>query len=869
MKTSPPPSPVIIPQAPVPRAPNRFLHWFNRLGKTRSLLPGFASALLTLGLMQIGTWQPLELVAYRLIFQLRGALPWDERVIVVAIDEPSLQPPAPFLRRERYAELVKQLTKAQVSTIALTIPLSEPNPSDDPKLVQALQEQARVVLATDESSSGALIPPAPALAQAMADQGHLAYRREDDGLVRSSDLLRDGVLSLAVATAKVYSLVNEQVIIPDLTQDLWINWIGPTSDAPTYSFKDVLEGKVDLTQLRDRIILVGYTAPANLDPLSTPFNPNGSTSNVYFHATVLNNLLNQTGLRRPSFPVVAIALLSLAMLLSWGMVRWRMRRRIVVLVLATLGWLGLSVLMLRLNYWIPVAPPLAMFGLTAASVLLSDRLRENLLLQQEVDRLWNHHYQDLIVRIANDIHLLPRREFATPDLPPPRQQIAQIASLADQFARSQSAQAAIARSLSIGVLAADWDGLVWFCNPVATHHLEIQVGDRLIDHLLPKWFTPEQWRTCLATLQQGSQSMPHEVQTIDLSFDVSLDVPLDVSLDVSSHPFLAHNTATPKTKNQKTERWFEIRLEPLMYRTETTILETDSMQSSEIIQNPKSKIQNPKSKIQNPKSKIQNPPTPQGILLILEDISSRKQVEDNLNRQMQELQRLNDLKDDFLNAVSHELRAPMANIKMAIHLLQLAKTDQQRDRYLNILTTECDRETHLITDLLNLQRLEAGAHPVEPEPIDLQTLLPKLMEPFSDRARNNDQQLVLELPETLPTLMCDRTMLERILVELLTNACKYTPPQGEISLVVAAIDQRIQFSVSNTGVDLPAAELTKIFEKFYRLPGSDRTKQGGTGLGLALVQRLVTQLGGTIEVQSEPGVVRFLVEIGERSKGEF
>jgi PAS domain S-box-containing protein len=262
--------------------------------------------------------------------------------------------------------------------------------------------------------------------------------------------------------------------------------------------------------------------------------------------------------------------------------------------------------------------------------------------------------------------------------------------------------------------------------------------------------------------------------------------------------------------------------------------------------------------------------------------------------QVQELERLNHLKDDFLSTVSHELRTPMASIKMAIQMLAVAlqacgldvlhqpesaasravgPTAQQPPvlaspqtakvaRYFKILQDECQREIGLINDLLDLSRLDAGAESLVPSTIDLAQWLPNLVAPFADRAKNQQQSLKLEIAPDLPRLTTDLSKLERILTELLNNACKYTPAEEKISISVSATVQKtLRFSVDNSGVTLPTDELTRIFDKFYRIPNNDPWQHSGTGLGLALVQKLTALLGGTIAVSSQTNTIRFTVEL--------
>ncbi|MBD1835529.1 PAS domain S-box protein [Cyanobacteria bacterium FACHB-472] len=230
--------------------------------------------------------------------------------------------------------------------------------------------------------------------------------------------------------------------------------------------------------------------------------------------------------------------------------------------------------------------------------------------------------------------------------------------------------------------------------------------------------------------------------------------------------------------------------------------------------------------------------------------------------QVQELEKLNQLKDDFLSTVSHELRTPISNMKMAIQMLKISPTAERSQRYLQILQAECNRETELINDLLDLQRLAAASYPsFLATAINIPEWLPSILEPFRSRVQERQQILQLHIPPELPPLVSDLTSVERIVSELVNNACKYTPPEEQITVSVYAKEKTLQLSVSNFGVEIPQQELSRIFEKFYRIPSSDRWKQGGTGLGLALVQRLTEHLGGTLRVESANNQTTFTVEL--------
>ncbi|NJL84909.1 MAG: GAF domain-containing protein [Leptolyngbyaceae cyanobacterium SM1_1_3] len=245
--------------------------------------------------------------------------------------------------------------------------------------------------------------------------------------------------------------------------------------------------------------------------------------------------------------------------------------------------------------------------------------------------------------------------------------------------------------------------------------------------------------------------------------------------------------------------------------------------------------------------------------------------------QVEELERLNTLKDDFLSTVSHELRTPVTSMRVALQLLgvtlnqeldleselQKPKPEQGRiARYYQILQEECEREISLINDLLDLQRLDVGNHPIYPRPIQLQSWLPRIFDSFQARAKSRQQQLELQVPASMEKIVSDEASLERVVAELLNNACKYTPPGGNICLSVKRSKSgQIQFCVVNTGVEIPAEEMPRIFDKFYRVPSADPWKQGGTGLGLALVQKLLMHLQGNIQATSGKNQTCFTFEL--------
>ncbi|WP_190944373.1 GAF domain-containing sensor histidine kinase [Nostoc flagelliforme] len=238
-------------------------------------------------------------------------------------------------------------------------------------------------------------------------------------------------------------------------------------------------------------------------------------------------------------------------------------------------------------------------------------------------------------------------------------------------------------------------------------------------------------------------------------------------------------------------------------------------------------------------------------------------------QRIEELERLNHLKDDFVSTVSHELRTPMTNMRMAIEMLEaILKQSQTLEakhitatRYLRILRDECQREMSLINDLLDLTRLDIKTEPLVLTTKNLSAWILQILEPFEERFRTQQQQLHIDIPTEIPALTTDFFQLEGILVELFNNAYKYTPANETIAVLLRATPSALRLSVSNSGVEISTDELAHIFDKFYRIPSHNPWKHKGTGLGLALLRKRVEQLQSTIIVSSEQKWITFTLQI--------
>ena len=226
------------------------------------------------------------------------------------------------------------------------------------------------------------------------------------------------------------------------------------------------------------------------------------------------------------------------------------------------------------------------------------------------------------------------------------------------------------------------------------------------------------------------------------------------------------------------------------------------------------------------------------------------------NQYVAELAKLNHLKDDFLKTVSHELKAPMSSIQLAAQtlesLLGTEKRNKQSPRFkrvVEIFRESCQKQKQLVDGLVSLSSIDTQATTIQLEPLQLDSWLSELIQPYLRQAKNQRQKLTLTPVDEELSIVTDPTILERIMQELLTNAFKYTPEKGEITIQTEETASTTSICVINTGVEIPVEQQQLIFDRFYRISNND--ERSGAGLGLTLVKKLAEILKAEVEVKSD------------------
>ncbi len=215
-----------------------------------------------------------------------------------------------------------------------------------------------------------------------------------------------------------------------------------------------------------------------------------------------------------------------------------------------------------------------------------------------------------------------------------------------------------------------------------------------------------------------------------------------------------------------------------------------------------------------------------------------------------ELRRLERVRRDFVSNASHELRTPIATVRALAETLQSVGDEPgAAERFLPPLITEAERLSRLVSDLLDLARAEGAS--VSPfSPVELRPIVDNAIARLRDKAARRDIALHWEETGSSPRVEGDAPALEQVAFNLLDNALSYTPSGGRVSLGVGEDASGAWFEVEDNGIGIPADDLPRVFERFYRVDKARSRAEGGTGLGLAIVKHIVETHGGHVEVHS-------------------
>ena len=229
-----------------------------------------------------------------------------------------------------------------------------------------------------------------------------------------------------------------------------------------------------------------------------------------------------------------------------------------------------------------------------------------------------------------------------------------------------------------------------------------------------------------------------------------------------------------------------------------------------------------------------------GLTLTLQDVTHERQV--------------SQLKSDFVSFVTHQLRTPLSGIKWMLELAgQTPTISEELMSYVRDASDSAERLIGLVNDLLDASRLESGALKMKPQPTGLADLTRSVLDEVTTLVRARGHQLSVEGVETAPRVLADPQLLRQVILNLTSNAIKYTPAGGAVTVRIGRENGVARWAISDTGVGIPAAAQARLFEKFFRAENAATIETEGTGLGLYLVRLIVERLGGRVWCESEEG----------------
>jgi len=239
---------------------------------------------------------------------------------------------------------------------------------------------------------------------------------------------------------------------------------------------------------------------------------------------------------------------------------------------------------------------------------------------------------------------------------------------------------------------------------------------------------------------------------------------------------------------------------------------------------------------------------------LIDRVKELKLLYNELHKRVQELTAANHAKDEFLSIVSHELRTPLTSLTGFLCVLleeEAGPVNEQQRKFLKITKQSADRLNVMISDLLDISRIEAGRLNLQMGTMELAEILQKSVEGLRKNADVKNVRLVFQPCPAPPPVWGDPSRLQQVIDNLISNAIKFTPPEGQITVGVEEKGDCIQVSVSDTGIGLSADEQKRVFDMFYQADASARRSKGGAGLGLAIAKGIITMHGGQIWVASE------------------
>lgn len=769
----------------------------------------------------------LEIYAGDLMMRERGTLPAPDDIVIIAIDEASIQRfgryPWP---RNLTAQVIKNLGGANPKAIALDILFVDPSDKEnDDTLVNAVKDTRKVVLATqlsDSTNNGKAfwLSPLPALEEAAAGTGHVIVHTGYDGIARSLMIKQtdsDGNEVPAIA-AEIIRIGSG--FFPDSPSELFIDFIGPKGSfaSRTLSFKDVYDWNFNPASIHDKYVLIGATASGIGGEVASPLIHsvvNGRVRSEFMPGVeVLANEIN-TILRKRFYTDITLWLAFLCALASAiaavilaaiGRGKYELPRQI-----ATSLCLYLSIILVAYVFFTIklIRLPVVSMLIAAACSTSMMMLRRSVLLSKEIDSCIDQLLAANYAPVVSPSDVVKNRALRL------KAGLRAIRWARGSESRSKELKAInsemLHRALFINgafnsiddaLLIADANGIVSFANPRAKGILGIP------DH---KLYVSDLFEIIRRVCTRVNGTNPSVISKL-----LSEDEPINQLRSLFEEHHIIEREIIINTTASTSQNSFSHGLNG----SRTNNLKHYQLRITSVWDSPDDSLV--------------------GIVATLTDITRHK-----------DLQRT---QKDVIALVTHELKTPITAIRgMSEVLAQFDVDHERRQQMHSVINDEAKRLTRMIDEYLDLTRLESGIQNARMVPIRIELLISKVLLLFDPIAEKRNIKIVRIIADDLLPSLGDPDLITRAITNLIDNAIKFSPDLSTITVSAFIYGNSVAISVEDQGCGIPKEFIGNIFEKFYRVPRAEHADIPGTGLGLVFVKETAEIHNGSVTVDSKPG----------------
>jgi PAS domain S-box-containing protein len=805
-------------------------------------------------------------------------------LVIAAIDQRSLDALVDWpWSRMVYVRLLDRLRSAGVRTVVLDVIFSEPSaegPQVDQALAEAVAAHGQVVLPVAHVSvrlggQPLELMPYPALYAAAAGVGHVETQLDHDGQARSV-YLKAGLgepfwWHLALATLQLEDpkrwqtppgLTNTEPVsgspfVWERDHQIWIPFMGPPGRVPSFSVADLLQGVPLDIELRDRIVLVGATATSLGDALPTPVSGDRQPMpGVEIIANVIDGLRQNLQILPLGNPQTVLLSVTLAISPLLVFPYLAPRGVLALTVAATVGVLLLSVLLLwKARLWFP--PMAALLGI-ACSYPIWSWLRLEMLVR---------HLDDELKRLRSQPRELPGE--GSPSLESAMGFVSRLLPLQGAALVSHADhRLAVWRHGNDTAPPPGANAMLRVSDPDAYCELMLRWGGTeppsAIEHALLRELLRELAPHAAPTVGENSEPVQARVELVreaTARLRAMRAFVTDSLAQMADGVLVANVAGRILVGNQNaahqlgyadaseiwglpvdevlagmsiadSPEWAKALRQALVEGCATQLETTDRSGRETLVHLAPFRGDGAGAT---------------GLIVNLADVSALRESE----RRRVEL----------LGFISHDLRSPLASI---VALTQLMALQGAGDERASRIEAHARRTLNLADDLLALARMEGGEG-IDDEPVDLVNVVRSTLIQMRDHASTHGAELSSELPAEPLMLHGDERLLERMLMNLVGNALKYSAPDTPVRIHMSGADDQVFLTVEDRGYGISEADIPRLFDRFRRGSSQEHRRECGVGLGLAFVKQVVEQHGGTISVDSQVGEgSRFLLRFPRR-----